>query len=271
VSRLKISIVTPSYNQAPFIGRTIDSVLAQQGEFDLEYRVLDGGSTDGTLDILRSYGARVAWTSGPDDGQVDAINKGLRSLGGDVIGWLNSDDALLPGALARVADAFQAHPNVEWVHGRCTIIDEHDQVVRRWVSAYKHYRCLRHSFENLLTENYVSQMTAFWRRTVHDEVGYLDPDVRLAFDYDFFLRLAERGAPIYIEEPIACFRWYAQSKSGAGFVAQMTETNELARRYRSNPWTRVRARVKKVGIINVYRALALARSVGRSALTNRGM
>lgn len=265
MSRLRISIVTPSFNQAPFIGRTIDSVLEQRGDFDLEYRVLDGGSTDGTLDILRSYGSRLTWTSEPDGGQVDAINKGLKSLSGDVIGWLNSDDSLLPGALDRVATAFTANPQAEWVHGRCTIIDENDREVRRWVAAYKHFRSRHHTFENLLTENYVSQMTTFWRRDVHAEVGYLDPDVQLAFDYDFFLRLAKRGAPVYIEEPIACFRWYAQSKSGAGFVAQMRETNELARRYRSNPWTRVRARVKKVGIINVYRALALARRAVRTA------
>jgi glycosyltransferase involved in cell wall biosynthesis len=262
---MRISIVTPSFNQASYIRRTIDSVLDQTGDFELEYRVLDGGSTDGTIEILESYGDRLAWTSEPDNGQVDAINKGLRLLSGDVVGWLNSDDLLLPGALAKVADAFRSNPSVEWVHGRCNIIDENDHVVRRWVSAYKHFRSKHHSFQNFLTEDYVSQMTAFWKRSVQDEIGLLDPNVRLAFDYEFFLRLAERGAPVYIEEPIACFRWYPQSKSGAGFVEQMRETNEVARRYRSNPWTRVRARVKKVGIINVYRALALARTVVRSA------
>ena len=267
MARLRISIVTPSFNQGPYIRKTIDSVLEQTGDFDLEYRVLDGGSTDNTLDVLRSYGDRLQWISEPDRGQVDAINKGLRSLTGDVVGWLNSDDLLLPGALARVAEAFQSRPEAEWVHGRCVIIDEHDRVVRRWVSAYKHFRCRNHTFENLLTEDYISQMTAFWRRSVHDEIGYLDPLIRFAFDYEFFLRLAKRGEPVYIEKPIACFRWYPQSKSGGGFVEQMRETNELARRYRSNPWTRVRARVKKVGIINVYRALGFARSFVRGKRT----
>ncbi len=266
---MRISIVTPSFNQARYIKRTIDSVLDQQGDFELEYRILDGGSTDGTLDILKSYGNRVSWICEPDRGQVDAINKGLRSLTGDVVAWLNSDDVLAPGALGRIADAFTAHPEIEWVHGQCAIIDENDREVRRWVSAYKHFRSRHHTFENFLTENYVSQMTAFWRRSVHDSIGYLDPDIRLAFDYDFFLKLAERGAPMFIDAPIASFRWYANSKSGAGFVAQMTETNELARRYRSNPWTRVRARAKKIGIINVYRALALARTVARATVSER--
>jgi glycosyltransferase involved in cell wall biosynthesis len=260
---MKISVVTPSFNHARYIKRTIDSVLDQQGDFELDYRVIDGGSNDGTVDILKSYGDRLQWTSERDEGQVDAINKGLRAATGDVVGWVNSDDLLLPGALARVAAAFEANPGVEWVHGRCVIIDEHDREVRKWVSAYKHYRCMHHTFDNFLTEDYVSQMTAFWRRSAQDAIGLVDGTIKYAFDYEFFLRLAKRGAPIYIEEPTACFRWYPESKSGGGFVVQMTETNEVARRYQPSTWTRMRARAKKVGIINVYRALAVARSIAR--------
>ena len=258
---MKISLVTPSYNQAQFIRRTIDSVLAQRGNFELDYKVIDGGSTDGTRDILESYGDRLVWVSERDRGQVDAINRGLHAATGDVVGWLNSDDVLLPGALARVADSFARHPAAEWLHGRCVIIDEHDREVRRWISAYKHYRSRRHTLERFLTENYVSQMTVFWRRALHDEIGFLDPDIRYAFDYDLFLRLAERGAPLYIEDPIACFRWYATSKSGGGFVVQMTETVEIASHSRAaNNWTRVQALAKKSAIINIYRALGVART-----------
>src|SRR6476660_9299939 len=126
---MRISIVTPSYNQGAYIGRTIDSILSQEGDFELDYRVIDGGSTDDTVAVLKSYGDRVAWTSEKDKGQVDAINKGLAKATGDIVGWINSDDLLLPGALAKVADAFRARPSVEWVHGRCVIIDEHDQEV----------------------------------------------------------------------------------------------------------------------------------------------
>lgn len=258
-ARLRFSIVTPSYNQAAFIERTIDSVLAQTGDFELDYRVIDGGSTDGTVDILKRYGPRLAWVSERDNGQIDAINKGLRAAGGDVVGWVNSDDLLLPGALARVAAAFTAHPEVEWVHGRCRIIDEHDRTIRRWVSLYKHYRCRHHSFDNLLTENYVSQMTAFWRRRVHDEIGYLDPAFDLAFDYDLFLRLAERGAPIYLDDEIACFRMYQVSKSGAGFAAQLDQTTAIRARFRTpRGWNHLRAEAKKLAIVNIYRAMRLA-------------
>lgn len=259
-SSLKISIITPSFNHARFIRRTVDSVLSQQGDFELEYRVLDGASTDGTVDILRSYGDRLQWKSEKDNGQVDAINKGLRSVTGDIVAWLNSDDVLMPGALARVSRAFAENPSVEWVHGRCRIIDAEDREVRRWISAYKHYRCQRHSFANLLTEAYVSQMTTFWRRSVHDEVGYIDPSFRLSFDHEFFLRLAKRGDPVYLDEELACFRWYETSKSGEGYVAQMTETASLPERFGADVWTRARASAKKIAIINIYRFLGLART-----------
>ena len=258
---MKISLVTPSYNQAQFIERTIESVLAQRGDFDLDYKVIDGGSTDGTVEILKRYGDRLTWVSERDRGQVDAINRGLRGATGDVVGWLNSDDVLMPGALDRVARGFGEHPEIEWLHGRCMIIDEHDREVRRWISAYKHYRSRRHTLASFLTENYISQMTVFWRRAVHGEIGYLDPEIRYAFDYDLFLRLAQRGAPHYLEDPVACFRWYETSKSGGGFVVQMTETAEIASRSRAaNNWTRLQALAKKSAIINIYRALGVART-----------
>ncbi|CAN5895477.1 hypothetical protein BH11MYX2_BH11MYX2_33000 [soil metagenome] len=256
---MKISIVTPSFNHAQFIGRTIDSVLSQRGDFELEYVVLDGGSTDGTLEILESYGDRLQWSSARDKGQVDAINRGLRAASGDVVGWLNSDDVLLPGALARVAEAFRANPQAEWVHGRCQIIDAHDNEVRRWISVYKDYRCRRHTFQNFLTEDYVSQMTTFWKRSLLDEVGYLDDSFRFAFDHDLFLRFAKRGPPVYIEDDLACFRWYETSKSGEGYVVQMTETAGLAQKYGGSAWTKARARAKRLAIINVYRLMGLAR------------
>jgi glycosyltransferase involved in cell wall biosynthesis len=268
VGTIRISLVTPSFNQARFIGRTIDSVLSQEGPFELDYRVIDGGSTDGTRAILESYGQRLRWVSEPDQGQVDAINKGLKAATGDLVGWINSDDLLMPGALARVVAAFEAVPTAEWVHGRCVIIDETDRPIRRWVSLYKHYRCRRHSFENLLTEDYVSQMTAFWRRSAHHEIGYLDPALDLAFDYDLFLRLARRGAPVYIAEPVACFRWYETSKSGGGFALQARQATEVAARHgaSASAWILTRTRAKQAAIVSIYRAMGLARAMwGRQA------
>jgi glycosyltransferase involved in cell wall biosynthesis len=263
---LRISLVTPSFNQVQFVGRTIDSVLAQSGDFDLDYFVIDGGSTDGTLDLLRHYEGRLGWVSEKDRGQSDAINKGLRRAQGDVVGWLNSDDLLLPGALARVAAAFEAHPQAGWVHGRCEIIDPNDRVIRRWISAYKHWCSRRYSYEQLLTENFVSQMTVFWRRSLMEQVGYLDPELHFTMDYDYWLRLAKHGPPVYIPERIACFRWYPASKSGAQFRKQFDEDREVARRHAPDrPWLHRLKWYKATRAVVIYRALAWLRGVFRRA------
>ena len=256
--------MTPSLNHVRFIRRTIESVLGQRGEFDLQYLVVDAGSTDGTLTILREYEASLEWSSGPDQGQADAINKGLGRCRGDIVGWLNSDDVLLPGALERIARVFREHPDVEWIHGRCQIIDESDRRIRRGVELYKHLRSQRYSYGSLLTENFISQMTVFWRRPVLDEIGYLDPSLRFAFDYDLWLRLARRGDPVYIQAPQACFRWYESSKSGAGFQQQFSEDTEVAGRYaQGRRWLMARKRVTNAAIVGTYSVLAAARQVGR--------
>ncbi|MCX6071617.1 MAG: glycosyltransferase family 2 protein, partial [Chloroflexi bacterium] len=152
-ARPRFSVVTPSFNHARFIRRTIDSVLSQRGDFDLEYLVVDGGSTDGTLAILQDYEGKLQWVSEADQGQADAINKGLQRCTGDIVGWLNSDDLLLPGALERIARTLRENPGVEWVHGRCHIIDENDRHIRRPIELYKHLRSRCYSFGALLGGN----------------------------------------------------------------------------------------------------------------------
>ncbi len=262
IGQPRISVVTPSYNQAPFIRRTIESVLNQQGDFELEYVVYDGGSSDGTLDILRDYGERLRWRSERDHGQVDAINKGLHAATGDIVSWLNSDDVLAPGALQRVASAFVAHPGLEWLHGRCNVIDADDRVIRRWISAYKHRCSKRYSYERLLEENFISQMTVFWRRSVLDEIGYVDPGLRLAFDYDLWLRLAKRSDPIYIPEVQASFRWYDVSKSGSSFEEQFREDYSIAQRNApEHRWPLLIKRMKSLRIVTTYRLMRIVRSM----------
>jgi len=259
--RPRISIVTPSLNQAAFAERTVESVLSQQGDFDLEYLVYDGGSTDGTLEVLRRHAGagRLRLVVEPDRGQADAINKGLRAASGDILGFLNSDDILYPGALARVADAFRREPGALWVHGKCEIVDERDRPIRGWVTAYKERRCRRYSHRSLLIENFISQMTVFWRSSVHERVGYLDASLRYSFDYEFWLRLAGLGDPVYIPERQAAFRWYRTSKSGSSFRRQFEE--DLAAFHRHAPpeaLLRLRKRIKNAQIVAAYRLLRLA-------------
>jgi glycosyltransferase involved in cell wall biosynthesis len=239
-------------------------VLSQTGPFQLEYLVVDGNSQDGTQEILRDYGDRFRWISEPDQGQVDAINKGLAMATGEIVGWLNSDDVLLPQALARVSEAFLSHPQAEWVHGRCLIVDEQDREIRRWISSYKHRLATRHSLDRLLIENYVSQPAAFWRRSVLALVGSLDPSIPNAFDYDLWIRLARRGPPIYLEEPLACFRWYEASLSGRGFEVQLQENLAVAVRYAERRRSILfRKKLAIAFTLNAYRLMAQVRRARR--------
>ena len=257
-----ISLITPSYNHAEFIEQTIDSVLAQSGDFQLDYRVLDGGSTDNTVNILQAYGDRLRWTSQPDNGQVDAINRGLQEATGDVVGWLNSDDILLPGALAIVVEAFKSTQACAWVHGDCMVIDRHGREIRRWVSAYKRFFARRYSRERLLARNFISQMTVFWRRELLDRIGYLDPDLPLAFDYEYWLRLSGIGPPVYVNRKLAAFRWYETSKSGANFRAQFEQDEAAARRHGNlGRMARINKKVQNRMTVGIYHSLAATRRV----------
>ncbi|GEJ56373.1 glycosyltransferase family 2 protein [Anaeromyxobacter diazotrophicus] len=253
---LRISVVTPSFNQAAFLPRTLQSVLGQQGEFELDYRVQDGGSRDGSVELLERHAGRLRFKTEPDHGQADAVNRALREADGDVVGWVNSDDLLLPGALDRVAKAFRERPGTQWVHGRCEIIDAEDRPIRRWLSAYKDRRCRRYSYRKLLLENFVSQMTVFWRRDALD-AGPLDEALHYALDYDLWLRLGKRSAPVFIDAPQAAFRWYDTSKSGARFDVQFEEDLRVFERHAppGDRLLRLEKRLHTAGIVAAYRVL----------------
>jgi glycosyltransferase involved in cell wall biosynthesis/GT2 family glycosyltransferase len=182
-----VSVVTPSYNQAAFLERTIRSVLGQNYP-RLEYVVQDGGSADGSVAILEAFSGRLTrWESAPDAGQAQAINRGFRHTGGEILAYLNSDDVLLPGALAAVANFFSEHPDVDVVYGHRVIIDAEDREVGRWVLP-------PHDDGFLRWDDYVPQETLFWRRRIWERVGGLDESFHFALDWDLLLRFQEAGA-----------------------------------------------------------------------------
>ena len=206
----RVSIVTPSFRQAGFIGRTINSIL-DQGHPDLEYIVQDGGSTDGTVDVLRGYGSRIThWESAPDSGQSDALNKAFARTTGAIMAYLNSDDLLLPGSLATVTAYFAEHPDVDAVYGHRIVIDEHDQEIGRWVMP-------AHDNEVLRWADYVPQETLFWRRAAWERAGArIDDSFRFAMDWDLLLRLQDSGARIVrIDRFLGAFRVHAAQKTSA--------------------------------------------------------
>ncbi|QDT63417.1 glycosyltransferase family 2 protein [Calycomorphotria hydatis] len=203
----RISIVTPSYNQAEFLGRTIESVLGQNYPA-LEYVVRDGASTDGSVEIIESYSDQLTrWVSEPDDGQADAIVKGFSESTGEIMGWLNSDDLLLPGTLNTVANYFQQHPEVDAVYGNRVMIDADDREVGRWVLPPHNSRVLRWF-------DYVPQETLFWRRELWDRVGGIDPSFRFALDWDLLLRFLDAGAKFaHLPKFLGAFRVHDDQKS----------------------------------------------------------
>jgi len=264
VNRPLVSIVIPSLDQRPFVERTLESVVSQQGDFDLEVLVQDGGSTDGTLEILERHRDRLSLVVEADGGQADAVNRALRRSRGEILGWVNSDDLLRPGAIQAVVEAFRAHPGASWLHGRCDVVDEEDHVIRRPISAYKDFRARRHSLRRLLVENYVSQMTVFWRRSLQERVGLLDPSLRYTFDYDLWLRFARVAPPLFLERTLAAFRWHVSSKSGSSFEAQFAEDLRVFGRHApEDRWLRAAKRLRTAQILAVYRVLRAFRPAVR--------
>jgi glycosyltransferase involved in cell wall biosynthesis len=226
---MRISVVTPSYNQAQFIRATIDSVL-EQNIPDLEYWVVDGGSTDGTVDILRSYGNRIHWISERDRGQSDAINKGLKRLTGDVVCWLNSDDVFLPGCLQRVSEAFAADPSLDLVYGDCRLIDEHGADLGRFPATedFDLWRLIN-------IWDYILQPSAFFRRSAVEALGWLREDLHYTMDWDLWIRLALRGGVRRLEGDLACSREYGTTKTASGGWRRFREIARLMRSHGA-PW-----------------------------------
>jgi glycosyltransferase involved in cell wall biosynthesis len=220
-----ISLVTPSLNQGKFIRATIESVLSQ-GYPDLEYRVQDGGSTDGTLAVLLQFQDRVPFVSEKDAGQADAINRGLAGATGEVLGYLNSDDVLRPGALAAVGEAFASDPELVFVWGRAAYVDEDGKTVSPYLSRPD-------AIERLADACFVAQPAAFFRRRVWDEVGPFDTSLHHTMDYDYWLRIAARypaSRMRFLDRELAGCRMHADAKTVAGWGRALDEIMDLVKR-----------------------------------------
>ena len=170
----KISIVMPSYNTVDYIERSIRSVVEQDYK-NIELFIKDGGSTDGTVEIIKHYADKypklIRWVSDNDKGQTNAINIGMRRVNGDILTYLNSDDIYKKGALKEVAEFFLKNPKIMWAYGKADIIDWDDKIIRRWITAYKNFWLRGYSYTTLLILNYISQMACFWRKEAAKDVG----------------------------------------------------------------------------------------------------
>ena len=202
-----VSIITPSFNQARYLEATIQSVLSQNYP-RLEYIIVDGGSTDGSVDIIKRYESKLAWwVSEKDQGQTDAINKGLAHAKGDVLAWINSDDVYEPNAISSAVDFLQAHPEIGLVYGDANYINEAGSVIGRFPAAQTDLVRLRRGYVH------IPQQAAFFRADLWRAVGPLDPSFYFAMDYDLWVRLAMHSRVKYIPQTWANFRLHTSGKT----------------------------------------------------------
>ena len=202
-----VSIVTPSFNQAPYLEVAMTSVLEQVYP-NIEYILIDGGSTDASVEIIKRHANKITyWVSEPDRGQTDAINIGFSRATGKYLAWLNADDRFRPNAVAEAVDFLETHSEVGMVYGNADYIDSQGRVVGQFRAAQTDYAALRRGYVH------IPQQAAFWRRELWQQVGPLDPSFTFAMDYDLWVRLAKISKLQYLPHPWAQFRMHAESKT----------------------------------------------------------
>ena len=202
-----VSIVTPSFNQAQFIKDTIRSVLSQNYPL-IEYIVIDGGSTDGSVELIRKYADRLAfWQSQKDLGQTDAINQGFNRANGEILAWINSDDTYMPNAIEDAVTYLMENPEVGMVYGDANFIDEKNTIIGKFPAAQTNLKKLHRGFVH------IPQQASFFRKTLWKQVGPLDPSFYFAMDYDLWVRLAKVAPIIYLPRAWANFRLHSDAKT----------------------------------------------------------
>lgn len=224
------SIITPSFNSARFLEKTIESVQVQSSETcSVEHIVMDGGSTDATDEICARYMDVLSFVKEPDSGPANAINKGFALSSGEILAWLNADDVYEVNALSRVTEVFADNPNAAFCFGHCRIMNEEGKEIRGGITKFKEVFfpfSSRFTFQSI---NYISQPSMFFRRSAFEHAGPLREDMRAAWDYEFILRLWRAGPGVVVSgAPLSAFRWHAQSISGQHFRQQFKEEFDAA-------------------------------------------
>lgn len=227
----RVSIITTTFNTELTIERTIRSILSQEGSFDLEYIITEGGSTDRTVEIIKSFNdPRIKLLDARKTNQSQGINMGLRSATGDIVAFLNGDDVYHPGTIQSVVNAFLESQSM-WVVGKCRIINQNDQEISKWITSYKNLLLKHYSYFFLLCDNFIPQPAVFWKREIHSEFGYFSETENLVMDYDFWLKVGRKYKPKFIDTYLADFRRFENSKSNRKFRQQFRDDMRIAFKY----------------------------------------
>ena len=235
---MKFSIITPSFNQGVFLRETIESVISQKGDFEIEYFVIDGGSSDKSVEILKEYQEKLKnnskikfyWQSKQDKGQADAINIGIKKATGDVFSYINSDDYYLPGTLNIVSSYFKTSRDKLWLVGNCKVSDPK----LSWTFTLKHLWPIQISKNALLVFNTINQPSVFLKKSLVQKVGFFNTKLRFAFDYDYWLRCIRHSLPGRVKMNLSVFRIHNQSKGNTSFKGQFLEDMAVVKKYTTN-------------------------------------
>lgn len=204
----KISVITPSYNQGQFLEETILSIINQNYP-KLEYIIIDGASTDESIDIIKKYNDRITyWVSEKDNGQSEAINKGFKKATGDIVCWINSDDILLKDSLLKVGNYFQSHADIDFINGHTMRIDKHSNII------FTHFIPIQKPWLAEYGVTYCSQQSMFWKRSIFDDIGYLDESFHATMDLEFLLRIFKHKYNIgRIDDILGAIRIHENTKT----------------------------------------------------------
>ncbi len=244
MNRPKISIITPSFNQAEFIEETILSVINQDYD-NLEYIIIDGGSTDGSVEIIKKYEDHIAyWCSEKDKGQTNAINKGFKVATGDLVAWMNSDDLFAPNSFEIIARAYERNPMIDVYYGDKVHIDRQGR--EQFVQRYAPYKI--ESFAN--DKMAFCNQAAYWKREIFDRIGFLDESIQFAMDYDYFVRMGHCELKFYhLPEILGKQRYYEGTKtSDQEWLEILNENRKLINRkysLKSNWWLKLRCKLSR--------------------------
>lgn len=227
---LHFSIIIPSFNQGKFLRDAIESILDQSYP-SVEIIVVDGGSTDDSVEVLRSFGHQIRWQSESDRGQTHAINKGIALAKGEIVAYLNSDDYYLHGTLRKVISAFEDNPAADWITGDYEIVDEAGNTIQSAIRQYKWLCRQVLSFNLLSVLNPIAQPSTFLRSSLIEKLGPFNEALRYTMDYDYWLRALQQQTPIVLNDKLSAFRIHVQSKGGSQFRQQFAEELKVAKVY----------------------------------------
>lgn len=255
---VQFSIITTCFNAAKTIEQTIQSVISSSAGYKVEHIITDAGSTDGTLDIIQKYKEHLTIVEATGLNQSQGINCGLKAATGQIVSFLNADDTYQSDTLQLAWNAFSKEPEKRWLIGRCKIIDQNDQELQPWITAYKNVLLSSYSYPLLLCENFICQPSVFLKPSLFPDYGYFAENQNLVMDYEFWLRIGHKEQPIIINKQLSSFRRFMGTKSNANFVQQFKDDKAVAAKYarmHGHSWTIAVKYLNYLRTIGIYKIL----------------